>query len=261
MSRRPLLLLGAALTALTSLVALGCSSEAEPLTAEQAAAVVAAGLLTEEDLPSADWTVTEGEDAASEDEAIGPDTDDLFANTEACQDLQAAIEEVLGSEAAAAEETPSLAEATRTFEFGGDEQLAMRSVEASVSVPADPADVEAGFEALREVMNADAVRPCFESAFTEALSGGEEMGVTISRIDVTEPAKVNDDAVAIAIDLEAIAVIIPINLHLEMHFWPEGPAVGQLMIMELNSELLKDSAPEILEAARTRLAAAVEANE
>ncbi len=263
MPRRPLLLLGAALAALTSLVALGCSSEAEPLTAEQAAAVAADGLLTEEDLPSAEWEIAEGEEAASDggEDAVGPDTDDLFANTEACQDLEAAIEELIGRDDETTEDTPPLAEASRSFDFGGDDQLIFRSVQASVSVPADPAEVDAGFEALREVMNADTVRPCFESAFTEALAGGGEMGVTISRIDVTEPAKVSDDAIALAIDLEAIAVIIPINLHLEMHFWPEGPAVGELMLMELNSELLADSAPEILEAARARLAAAVEANE
>jgi hypothetical protein len=258
MPRRPFLLVGTVLTALTALVALGCSSEDEPLTAEQAAAVAAAGLLTEEDLPNAEWTVTEGEGAEDAEEDIG-DTDDLFASTESCQDLQAAIEELFGTEEEA-EETPSLAEATRTFDFGGDDQLVLRSVEASVSVPADPAEVEAGFEALREVMNADAVRPCFESAFTESLSGGEDMGVTISSLEVTEPAKITDDAIAIAIDLEAIAVIIPINMHMEMHFWPEGPAVGELMFMELNSDLLKDNAPEILEAARTRLAEAVEAN-
>jgi len=259
MPRRPLLLVGAVLTVLTALVAVGCSSEDEPLTAEQAAAIVAAGLLTEADLPSADWIVTEG--AEQDEEAAGPDTDDLFASTEACQDLAAAIDALTGNEEDGTSARPNLAEASRSFEFGGSNQLVLRTVEASVSVPTDPAEVEAGFEALRQVMNADAVRPCFEAAFTGALATGGEMGLTIDRIDVTEPAKVSANAIAIAIDLEATAVIIPIVMHLEMHFWPEGPAVGELMFMELNSGLLKDAMPEILEAARARLEAAVKANQ
>lgn len=51
MPRQPLVLIGAALVALASLVAVACSSEDEALTAEEAAAIATAGLLTEGNRP------------------------------------------------------------------------------------------------------------------------------------------------------------------------------------------------------------------
>src|SRR5690606_35715142 len=128
--------LGVALAALTALFALGCSSDDEPLTAEQAAALAAAGLLTEDDLPSSNWVVTEGSEDGAPDDLDGgapTDADDLFANTEACRELEAAITEVIGDDDDT-EETQPLAEASRSFDFGGDDQLMARSVQASVSV-------------------------------------------------------------------------------------------------------------------------------
>ena len=259
--RRPLLLAGAALAAL---FALACSDSAdEPLTAEQAAAIVEAGLLTEEDLPSSTWTVTDG---AADDDTEGdtadsaPDADDMFGDTAACQDLETAIEDLVGDENAA--DTHALAEGERTFEAGGGDSLVVRSVQSSVSVPADSADVEAGFEALRKVFNAETLRPCFEEGFMASFTEGSEgaEGITVTELEVTEPATIARDGVGVALDFTAIAFIIPIELHLEMHFWPQGDAVGSLMIMEMNSELLRDGAADLLTAAEARLADAVEAN-
>ncbi len=267
MSRRTALIAGAAIALFSAILATACSGGDEPLTAEQAAAIVQAGLLTEEDLPSVDWTITDGpgeEDASDEDVS---DPTEMFGESEACKDLAQAFIELGGSAGdageggAAEDESDALAEAERAFEFGGDESLVIRNVQSSVSVLGTDEEVDAAFELLQEVMTADAMRPCFESIFTEALAGGEEAGVTISSLDISDPETlVNEDAVGIAMDLEAIAFIIPINLHLEMHFWPEGPAAGQLLFMEMNSETLQDAAPEIIEAAGTRLAEAVKAN-
>jgi|GEM_PF-3255983 len=256
MPRRPLLLVGVAFAALTALVALGCSSEDEPLTPEQAAAIVEAGLVAEEDLPSTVWEVTDG---PAEDGGEGEEPDDMFAGTEACQDLEAAIEAFAVSEG---EDTPPLAEGERSFDAGG-ESLVLRSVQTSVIVPDDPAEVEQGFTALREVFNAETLRPCFEEAFMEGFlssDGADAEGVAVTELALTEPETVIEDGVGIALDVEAVAFIIPIALHLEIHMWPEGPAVGSLMFMEMNSELLQENSADMLEAARTRLAAAVEAN-
>lgn len=255
MPRRPLLL-AVAFAALTALVALGCSSEDEPLNAEQASAIVEAGLVAEEDLPSTAWEVTEG---PTEDAADGEEPDDMFAGTEACQDLEAAIEAFAVSEG---KDTPPLAEGERTFEAGGD-SLVLRSVQTSVIVPEDPAEVEQGFAALREVFNAEALRPCFEEAFMEGFlgsDGADAEGVAVTELALTEPGTVIEGGVGIALDVEAVAFIIPIALHLEMHMWPEGPAVGSLVFMEMNSELLEENAADMLGAARARLASAVEAN-
>lgn len=265
------LFIGAALLALTSLIALGCSSGGtKALTAEQAAAVVAAGLLAEEDLPATSWEVTEGEaegdaedsGAEGEDGPV-PDADSMFGETEACQELEAALAQFGGGdgESGGSEETGSvLAEGERTFDAGGD-SLILRSVQAGVTVPADPDEVEAGFELLREVFNAETLRPCFEEAFTEGLGAGEESGVVLSELSVTDAANIIEGGIGIAMDVQALAFIITIDLHLEIHMWPEGPAVGSLMMMEMNSTLLQDNQAAILTAARTRLADAVKANQ
>ncbi|MCB9482908.1 MAG: hypothetical protein H6675_02760 [Dehalococcoidia bacterium] len=258
MTRRPALIAGTAVAVLAALFSTACKSESKPLTAEQAESLAQAGLLTQEDLPSAEWTVTDGPTTDGEQGDGPPDANTLFADTEACRDLEAAINAAGFSTADAAEDAP-LAETERSFDFDGGDSLVARSVQSSIAVPQDPKEIEAGFEALRKVMTADGVRPCFESAFTESL-GGEDSGVTISSIEVTDIEKVTEDGVAIGLDLQAVAFIIPINLHMEMHMWPEGPAAGQLMIMELNSETLKDASADIREAARTRLAEAVKAN-
>jgi hypothetical protein len=252
--RRPLLL-GVALAALTALVALGCTSEDERLTAEQATALVEAGLVTEEDLPSTVWEVTEG---SPDDGEAGDEPDDMFAGTEACQDLEAAIEAFAVSEG---EDSPPLAEGERSFDAGGD-SLVLRSVQTSVIVPAEPAEVEQGFEALREVFNVETLRPCFEEAFMEGFmsDGGDAEGVAVTELAVTEPDTVIEGGVGITLQMEAAAFIIPIALHLEIHMWPEGPAVGSLMFMEMNSELLQENSADMLEAAHTRLASAVRAN-
>ncbi|MGE3960307.1 MAG: hypothetical protein AB7F65_01330 [Dehalococcoidia bacterium] len=258
MIRRPALIAGTAAAVLAALFSAACSSEEEPLTAEQAAAIAQAGLLTQDDLPSAEWVVTEGAQEDTDGEVDDPtDTDDLFANTEACQALDEAMTAAGFTDEGGA--FSPLAEAERSFDFEGGESLVARSVQAGVLVRPEASDIDEAFEALREVMSADAVRPCLESAFTESL-GGDESGLTISTINVTDVEKVTDDGVGIGLDVEAVALIIPINLHMEIHMWPEGPAAGQLILMELNSETVQDATPEILEAARTRLAEAVEAN-
>ena len=254
--RRPLLL-GVAIAALAAFLGLGCTSEDEPLTAEQATAILEAGLLTREDLPAAPWELTEGT-AGDVSDAVGDEVPiSMFAGTEACQDLEAAMDAFVGREEAS-EQTPPLAEGERSFDAGNG-SLVLRSVETSVVVPEDPTEVEQGFAGLREIFNAERLRPCFEEAFMEGFGGdAEEVGVT--ELALTEPDTLIEGGVGIALQMEAVAFIIPIALHLEIHMWPEGPAVGSLMFMEMNSELLQENSADILEAARTRLASAVEAN-
>ncbi len=246
---------GLAVCALVASVVLACSGggEEEPVTAEQAAAIVAAGLLAEEDLPSATWEAEETDnltqdDAASEDGLEDPD--DLFASTPACQ----AVSEILQ---AANEDSTPLADIERAFN-NGDGGLVARGVTSNIFVPDPSLDIDEQFDRLSDVFTPDGMRACFEDGFRASLEGEE--GVVISGIEVYAPETVAPGGIGLAMDLEAIALIIPIELHLEMHMWPEGPAVGSLMIMEMNSELLRENAGDIVDNAHSRLAAAVEAN-
>lgn len=250
---------GAALVAAVALACGGGGDEPEPVTAEQATAIVSDGLLTAEDLPNASWETEETDllaagDSEGESDIPLEDPDDLFDNTPSCQAVAEALG-VLDEE----DGPPSLADVERSFTVGGTgDSLVLRNVVSNVFVPDPEVGVAEPFEQLRGVFNADSMRPCFEDAFRASFEEGE--GVILSSIDVYEPDRVVTDGVGIAVDLQAIAMFVPLDLHLQMHFWPEGPAAGTLMLLEMNSELVQRNAGSIVDNASTRLAAAVEAN-
>lgn len=225
--------------------------EPRVLTAEEAATLAQSALLTQEDLPNADWTVEDVDRLEGEQSEGGP-SDDLFGSTPACQEIAAAFEQ-LGAD----ETTDSLANLERSFETSDDGSLMMRSVLSGIVVPDPSVDVDETFASLREVLTADSIRPCFEAGMVAAME--DEGGLVVSRIDVDTPENVVENGVAIAMDLEAIALVVPLNLRLELHMWPAGQAVGNLMVMEMNSDLLARNMGSILENAQQRLAEAVAA--
>ena len=145
--------------ALAATVLAACSGGEDPVTPEQAAAIAAAGLLVEEDLPSITWEV-EDEDGDETPAGEGlDDPDDIFATTPSCQ----AFVEAIG-EGQTAEERESLADVTRTFDNGGD-SLVVRSVSSNVTVPDPETDLEGRFEAVRSLFTPDNMRACFEDGF------------------------------------------------------------------------------------------------
>ncbi len=239
-------------------LALACSGGSDPVTPEQAAAIVAAGVLMQEDLPAGSWAVEETDNLladAEESEGAGAealqDPDDLFANTPSCQAVAALLEDLNQ------EDVPPLADLERSFTTGG-ESLVVRNVVSNVFVPDEQVEIDEAFNRLQAVFSADGMRACFEDAFRESLESEE--GIVLSGLEVHEPEYTAEGGVGIAVDLEALAVIIPIALHLELHMWAEGPAVSSLVLMELNSDLVQRNAGSIVDNARSRLAAAVEAN-
>ncbi len=218
------------------------------LTAEQADAVASAGLLTREDLPTADWFVEDFDYVANPSDSS--DEDDMWGNTPACQDVAAALDELSFGDS-----TP-LASKERDFNTG-DGSLMMRSVTSSVAVPDTDISLTELFGTLSQQFSADSMRPCFESGLVSSLE--EDPDLLVTRINVYTPDAVIEGGVAIGLDLEAVAVIVPIELKLQMHMWPEGPAAGNLIVMEMNSDLLTRNMADILETAQQRLADAVAA--
>lgn len=238
----------AALGAAGLLVACGGGDKA--ITAEQAPAVAAAALLTTADLPAGDWTATEGTPGDDSDSA----SDDIFSGAPSCAQFEAAFEGL-----AASTDVEPLAEASRDFDGGDEASLVLRQVTTSVAVMPEDYDTAGRVKEMKDLFTADALKPCFEEGFAAAF--GTE-GVTVNSLEVTNPTvKANAEAGAIAVDMDALAIILPIKLHMEIHFWSEGQVGGTLLFMELNSDLLQTNQKAIVDAAAKRVTDAIEAAE
>lgn len=244
-TRRTGTLLVVAIAAVATL-ALACGGGGDrELTAEQAETIALAALLTESDLPNADWTVTD--DAPEE-----PGDDDLFASVPACRELSATFDALSGN---AADDDLELASHSRAFESAVGE-LVTREVESSVTVNSDPESVADILEGVRLLFTPDAIRPCFEAGFVAAF---EEQGVSVTKMEITVPEFTLRDSAAIAVDLKLFAVLITFEMHMEIHVVVRDEIGGLLTIFELNSELLRANQRAILEAFDNRLTTALEA--
>ncbi|MDA0271074.1 MAG: hypothetical protein DWG83_01485 [Chloroflexi bacterium] len=251
--RRPLVAL-ALIPLAFALVACGGTEEATPaptpepareITAEAAPAVAAAGLLTLADLPEGAWEVNEGSDNPAEAGVDGG----FFGDSPACDQFAAAFEGLTTGT-----DTSPLADATRSFSTGAIESLVVQEVTSAVAVMPADFDSAARVAELKALVTPEALQPCLDEAFAAAF--GTE-GVTINQVAVTTPTTLaNADAGGVAIDMDAVMFILPIKLHLEIHFWSQGQVAGSLLIAEMNADLLATNMPAIVQAAASRLATA-----
>ncbi len=242
-----------ALAAFLSLFAVACSGGGEdaPLTPEEAAALASAGLLTMEQLPGSGWEEVPATDDPEEDDSLTAGADEIPA----CEPLAAFFEE--GD--AEGEEDGYLAEAE--VEFNSETDFIVRNVASAVAVTESEEEAEAQIEVIGEFFASDAARDCFEELFRAGFEeGGEVEGVELTSLEVGEPLVTPEGGNGFAIDAEILAVVITLDMHMEMVFWHEGPAMGNLMWMEMNSETLRDEADALVASAEEQLATAVEEN-
>ncbi len=238
------LVLVAGATVATLALACGGGGDRE-LTAEQAETIALAALLTEADLPNADWTATD-------DPPEEPDDDDPFESVPACREFAATFDALGGS---SADDGLELAFHSRVFESAAGE-LVTREVDSSVAVNSDPERVAELFEAARAIFTPDALRPCFEAAFVAAL---EAEGVSVTKMEVGVPEFTLRDSAAITVDMELFAVIVTVRMHMEFHVIVRDEVAGLLTLLEVNSTLLTDNQRAILEAFESRIEAALDA--
>lgn len=218
------------------------------ITAEQAPAVAAAALIGLADLPASDWTDTTDDSAGG-----SAASDGIFAESPACQPFAAAFEGV-----AAGTSVAPLAEANRNFSSGDMNTLVVREVQSQVAVMPEDFDTAARVAEMKGLFTAEALQPCFQEAFAGAF-GAE---VTINNLTVTNPTvTANKDAGAVAVDLSALVVILPINMHMEIHFWSEGQVGATLLFLELNSDLVQTGRDALVQAAAKQVADAIAAAE
>ncbi len=220
-----------------------------PLTPEFAGRLALAGLLTTADLPEADWTVEDVDHTGATGGGLASSAANLFGATPECAEFVTVTEQISGGA------TGPLADQERTFDAGAG-RLLMRSVSSGVTVPEESTDLDDTFETLRALFDTENLRPCLEAGVTANIERDQD--VSVSRIDVYTPETVIEGGVAIGVNVGAIAVILPLQISLEIHLWPQGPAIGSLIVMEMNSDLIARNMDSILENAQQRLAGAVQ---
>lgn len=239
------------LGALALLVLSGCGGENGSIDATEGAEIAQASVVQLADLPGEGWVQEPGATAGLLDfSTFSPDGSDPTA-TEECRALTAAVQSV----SQALEGTDPVAEASSGFQVGDETTLELGVVTSSVAVFPTVADAETASQAFATLVDADGLRSCFESVFDAA---GTE-GLEVKRLDAGTAEVTAEGAKAVRVELEAVALIFPINLTIEVHSFQRDHTLAVLLALSLNSEALSGDAPgAIAEAFATRAEAAQE---
>lgn len=238
-----------ALSSLPLLVA--CGSAERSLSQGEARQIAEASVLRSGDLPRASWTVSEDESwvgSGNDSDSLFFDDDERFATSE-CQELIGRIEDVDFRSG----EGASLAGASTSFDSQAG-TLSARQVSSLIAVFPNRSAALSADEVVRSIFSADGARPCFESAFR----GLEEDGFAITRISVVDSTDTLAGAQALALQVEGLAIFIPVNVLLELHAWSREEVLSVLMTLEVNSDLLQSNRLQLLERADTKIAKALE---
>jgi hypothetical protein len=223
----------------------GSGNDKPAMTEAEAATIAAAALLTVDDLPDAQWEVTES--TGPEDPAAD---DDFFANVPECR----ALNEVLS-----AEDSEPLAIHRREFDTAVT-PLDATGYSVEVNVFADSAEVETALEDARRLLTPESLGPCFEAAFTESFaSESEDIAVEITSFNISEPGFKLDNSVAYGVTMEVGTAGLTFDIALQIHMIGRDQVGASLSIMELNSTLASEHAEATLTAFEERIMAALDA--
>jgi len=217
-------------------------SDEPGLTSDQAATIAAAALLTVDDLPDAAWEVTE----TSGDQSSN---DNPFIGVPECEPL---------ADLLADDPEEPLAQQGRDFQTssGGLDQA---QYSAEVSVFANSDAVSETLATAQEALDPDTLGPCFETAFSTLLSGGQDIEFEVTDVKVSEPGFVLDDSAAIAMSMNIGAQGITFGITMEIHIIGRDQVGATLLILDLNSDLATGAAEATLEAFEGRIRAALDA--
>ena len=213
---------------------IGCSGDdgAGPLTAAQAETIAAQALLAADDLPAGDWQRI--------DEQIGLDS--LILGGAGAVDLEIlpaecqTLEDAIGNLPALRGDVTPLAASGRSFTSAG-QLLDFRAVSTSVVVFEDPAGAERAAALLEDAFSPDSLEDCILPA---ALPVGDDAGIRIVEFSLATPVYALDDSTALIATIDAIAVIIPINLTVDLHAFQRDNVLALYVGLQLNSNELAE---------------------
>jgi hypothetical protein len=242
-------LFGAAAVLAGLLVACSGDDDAGPLTASQASAIAADALLVSGDLPDGEWDQSEAQTAI---EDLLPDTGDLV-DLEILPAACEALEDAIGNLPALLGDAAPLATASRSFLQTG-QLFDLQNVSATTVVFEDASDAEAAAELLAEAVSTDNLESCILAAAVPA----SEATVQIVEFSITTPRYALEDSTALTIEIDAIALILPINLSFDLHAFQRDNVLALYVGLTVNSEDLAEEHAGLLTAFANRVTEAQE---
>ena len=233
--RRATVTLGILALAVALLAA--CSGDDSKLSTADAEAIAAASLLERTDLPDADWQQQESQAGLDGLVPGGAGDLDLDVLPEACQVLEDAISDLpalLGEHAA-------LASASRTFSATG-QLLNLDAVSTTVLVFEQPDAAEQAAVIVDDAFSVDSLEDCVQQAIIRA---GDD-GLQIVEFSFTTPAYALEDSTALTANIEAIALILPIGVRLDVHAFQRDNVLALYIAVAINSDQLEDEQAALL---------------
>lgn len=214
---------GVLLGALALLAACSGNDDGGALSIARAEAIAAEALLDLGDLPDDDWQRSEAQIEFSE---LIPGGADLDLLPTQCQ----ALEDAIGDLPALLGDVTPLATSNRSFASAG-QRLDFRAVSSSVVVFAEPAGAEQAAAILKEAFTPDSLEACITA--TALPIGGAD--IQIVDFSLATPAYALADSTALTATIQAVALIIPIELTIDLHAFQRDNALALYVGLELNS--------------------------
>ena len=213
----------AAMTILLALlVACSGGDDSGPLTAAEAEAVASNALLVIGDLPANDWSESDSQAGLGSLIPSGIGDVDLDILPDACQGLEDAI----GNLPALLGDTTPLATAGRSFTATG-QLLNLQAVSTTVVVFENVDGAEQAAASLDDALSADNLEGCILAASIPVGDGG---GVQIVEFSLSTPSYALADSTAL---------ILPINLSVDLHAFQRGNVLALYVGLEINSSALE----------------------
>lgn len=214
---------GVLLGALALLAACSDNDDGGVLSMARAEAIAAEALLDLGDLPDDDWQRSEAQIEFSE---LIPGGADLDLLPTQCQ----ALEDAIGDLPALLGDVTPLATSNRSFASAG-QLLDFRAVSSSVVVFAEPAGAEQAAAIINEAFTPDSLEACITA--TALPIGGAD--IQIVDFSLATPAYALADSTALSATIQAVALIIPIELTIDLHAFQRDNALALYVGLELNS--------------------------
>ena len=219
------------------LIACSGDDDGGPLTAAQASAIAADALLVEADLPTGEWNQSEAQTAL---EDLLPDTGDLVEIDilpAACQ----VLEDAIGDLPALLGDSAPLATASRSFLQTGA-LFDLQNVSSTTVVFESASDAEAAAALVADAVSTDNLESCIQAAVIPAA----EATVQIVGFSITTPSYALGDSTALTIMIEALALILPINVSFDLHSFQRDNVLGLYVGLAVNSDELVDEHASLL---------------
>jgi len=223
--------------ALALVAACSDSDGSGPLTAAEAEEIASQALLIVDDLPDGDWDQQESQAGLEGLVPGGADDLDFDILPDACR----VFEDAIGDLPALLGDASPLATASRTFTDVG-QLLNLDALSATVVVFEEADGARDAAALLDAAFSADNLEGCIQAAIIPA---GDD-GLQIVEFSLTTPTYALSDSTALTASIEAIALILPVNVTIELHAFQRANVLALYVGVQINSERLSDEQAGLL---------------